>query len=82
MRDLLPLAVIEQVEIRALQIARQLALFVRDDDIYLNQFGLYPKQRLVLFLLLLRISKISTASGTDCLHGLKLRPSRTDRAQD
>src|SRR5262245_13705441 len=92
-RDLLLLAVIEQLEIRTLQIARQLALFVCDDGVDLNQFGFDAKQRLVLFLfsalallpldrdgnlnlpvivvlfpfspLLLRMGRISTASGSE-----------------
>src|SRR5262249_60859038 len=57
-RDLLLLAVVVKLEIRALQIAREFALFVRDDGVDLNQLGLDAKQRLVLFLLLLALLPI------------------------
>src|SRR5262249_59311837 len=57
-RDLLLLAVVVKLEIRALQIAREFALFVRDDGVDLNQLGLDAKQRLVLFLFLLALLPI------------------------
>src|SRR5262249_59776931 len=57
-RDLLLLAVVVKLEIRALQIAREFALFVRDDGVDLNQLCLDAKQRLVLFLLLLALLPI------------------------
>src|SRR5262249_38526686 len=63
MRDLLFLAVIKQLEILALQITNQLSLFVQNDDVYLNQFGLDSKQRLILFLLLLAFLLLRLAYG-------------------
>ncbi len=43
MRDLLLLAIVVQFEIGSLQIARELALFIRDDNVDLNQVGLDPQ---------------------------------------